>query len=48
LYYLIEEAARRGLDSVKIYFMIGLPCETENDIISIVELVRELKKEADQ
>lgn len=44
LFYLIEEAARKELDSVKIYFMIGLPGESEKDIISIVELVRELKK----
>lgn len=44
LIYLIEEAAKKGLDSVKIYFMIGLPFETEKDIISIVELVNELKK----
>jgi radical SAM family uncharacterized protein/radical SAM-linked protein len=44
LFYLIEEAARKELDLVKIYFMIGLPGETEKDIISIAELVRELKK----
>lgn len=44
LFFLVEEAAKKGWDSVKIYFMIGLPYETEEDIESIVKLTSELKK----
>ena len=32
-----------GWNMVKLYFMIGLPTENENDILEIVRLIRELK-----
>ncbi|PIZ16306.1 B12-binding domain-containing radical SAM protein [Candidatus Desantisbacteria bacterium CG_4_10_14_0_8_um_filter_39_17] len=40
----IGNAYRAGWDSCKLYFMIGLPQETEEDIKGIVTLVKELKK----
>jgi radical SAM family uncharacterized protein len=36
----LENAAERGWSSVKLYFMLGLPTETPDDIESIVHLVR--------
>ena len=38
-------AAQHGWSSVKLYFMIGLPTETLDDIESIVELLRRLCRE---
>jgi radical SAM family uncharacterized protein/radical SAM-linked protein len=40
----VENAFRRGWHVVKLYFMIGLPTETEKDIEDIVSLVRRLQK----
>ncbi len=40
LFSSIEIAYRAGWDSVKLYFMIGLPEETTEDVNSIVKLVR--------
>ena len=36
----MENASERGWSSVKLYFMLGLPTETQDDIESIVHLVR--------
>jgi radical SAM family uncharacterized protein len=36
------EAFKRGWSNIKLYFMIGLPTETEDDIKGIVELVRKI------
>lgn len=44
LFFLVEEAAKKGWDSVKVYFMIGLPNETDDDVESIVRLASELKR----
>ncbi len=41
-----EIAFSEGWNSVKLYFMIGLPQETEADLQGIVDLVNELKKMA--
>ena len=38
LFTLAEEAFRRGWTSIKTYFMIGLPTETEEDVEAIAEL----------
>lgn len=35
-----KAAARHGFAELKLYFMVGLPGETEDDVGSIVELVR--------
>ncbi|MCK4362725.1 MAG: TIGR03960 family B12-binding radical SAM protein, partial [Dehalococcoidia bacterium] len=37
----LETAAERGWSSVKLYFMLGLPTETPDDIESIVHMVRQ-------
>jgi radical SAM family uncharacterized protein/radical SAM-linked protein len=44
LIFLVEEAAKKGYDNVKIYFMIGLPNESNEDIESIVDLSVELRR----
>ncbi|HHV78714.1 MAG TPA: TIGR03960 family B12-binding radical SAM protein [Firmicutes bacterium] len=38
-------AFEAGWDGLKLYFMIGLPTETDQDIEGIAELAREVKKE---
>jgi radical SAM family uncharacterized protein len=42
LFAAIEEAYRQGFESVKLYFMAGLPEETEEDIKEIVKLCYDL------
>ncbi|NPA40097.1 MAG: DUF2344 domain-containing protein [Thermodesulfobacteria bacterium] len=45
---LVEDAKlawKLGWKKIKLYFMIGLPTETEEDLLGIVELYRRLKKE---
>ncbi|MEA1958875.1 MAG: TIGR03960 family B12-binding radical SAM protein, partial [Chloroflexota bacterium] len=41
LIHTLTTAQERGWNSVKLYFMIGLPTETEEDIESIVSLLRQ-------
>jgi radical SAM family uncharacterized protein/radical SAM-linked protein len=41
----IKTAVEQGWEKVKLYFMIGLPGETDVDIIGIVETVRWLRQE---
>jgi radical SAM family uncharacterized protein/radical SAM-linked protein len=41
----IKTAVEQGWDKVKLYFMIGLPGETDVDVIGIAETVRWLRKE---
>jgi radical SAM superfamily enzyme YgiQ (UPF0313 family) len=38
LFAAVEEAYRQGFEGVKLYFMAGLPTETEEDIKNIVKL----------
>lgn len=40
----VETAYNKGWTSLKLYFMIGLPTETEEDIRAIVELVRKIRR----
>jgi radical SAM family uncharacterized protein/radical SAM-linked protein len=40
----VKEAFHLGWQVVKLYFMIGLPTETEDDLTAIVDLVKKLKK----
>ena len=40
----IESALKKGMRGVKLYFMIGLPTETQEDVESIVTVVRNTKK----
>jgi radical SAM family uncharacterized protein/radical SAM-linked protein len=41
----IKTAAEQGWDRVKLYFMIGLPGETDGDVLGIVETLRWLRRE---
>ena len=41
----IKTAYDRGWDKVKLYFMIGLPTETEEDVLGIVRTIRWLQQE---
>ncbi len=41
----IKTAVEQGWDKIKLYFMIGLPGETDIDVIGIAETVRWLKQE---
>jgi len=42
----VREVFDLGWKSIKLYFMIGLPTETEEDVLEIVELARRVKKAA--
>lgn len=42
----IEEVFARGWNLVKLYFMIGLPTETDEDVIAIADLVRQALERA--
>lgn len=44
----IQTAVSRGWDKVKLYFMIGLPGETDVDVIGIADTVRWLRRECSQ
>lgn len=37
-------AFEKGINSLKLYFMIGLPSETEEDLLGIVDMVREIQR----
>lgn len=41
----VKTAVEQGWDKIKLYFMIGLPGETDEDLIGIAETVRWLRKE---
>ncbi len=40
----VDNAFRLGWQVIKLYFMIGLPTETEEDLLAIVDLVKELRR----
>lgn len=42
----VDEVVGGGCDSLKLYFMIGLPTETEEDLRELVELCRDIHKRA--
>lgn len=44
----VKTAHAQGWDKVKLYFMIGLPGETDVDVLGIVETVRWLRRECQQ
>lgn len=43
----VKSALERGLNTIKLYFMIGLPTEEQPDIDGIVEMVRLIKDNRD-
>ncbi len=40
----VRDAFNLGWKTIKLYFMIGLPTETQDDLEAIVQMVKELKK----
>ncbi|NEO86276.1 MAG: TIGR03960 family B12-binding radical SAM protein, partial [Spirulina sp. SIO3F2] len=44
----VKTAVEQGWDKVKLYFMIGLPGETDADVIGIAETLRWLRRECAQ
>ncbi len=40
----VNDAFRLGWQVIKLYFMIGLPTETDNDLQAIVDMVKRLRK----
>ncbi len=44
----VKEAFERGWRNIKLYFMIGLPGETEQDLMELVELVKKVRSQAKQ
>jgi radical SAM family uncharacterized protein/radical SAM-linked protein len=44
LFQAVETAYSHGWNLIKLYFMIGLPSETEDDLKELVELIREVGK----
>ncbi len=44
LYEVAEEVFTRGWHTIKLYFMIGLPTETDDDVVAITELVHEVHR----
>ena len=44
----IQTAVTRGWSKVKLYFMIGLPGETDVDVVGIVDTVKWLRRECSQ
>lgn len=46
LFQVVEEAFKRGWNHVKLYFMIGLPTETDEDVEAIIDLCGRVLKRA--
>jgi radical SAM superfamily enzyme YgiQ (UPF0313 family) len=44
LFWVIEQALGLGIPNLKLYFMVGLPTETEEDVLAIPELIRRLQR----
>jgi radical SAM superfamily enzyme YgiQ (UPF0313 family) len=43
-----EEAFKAGIKTLRLYFMVGLPTETEEDIEAIAEVVRKIRALSDK
>jgi len=44
IYDVIKSAIKKGIKGIKLYFMVGLPTETHDDIEAIVSVVKDIKK----
>lgn len=44
IFWVVEEAVKLGIPNLKMYFMIGLPTETEEDLLAIPELIQRVQK----
>jgi radical SAM superfamily enzyme YgiQ (UPF0313 family) len=40
----VDTALRCGIDSLKMYFIVGLPGETDDDVVGIADLLKEVQK----
>lgn len=45
IFEVIKEAVKRGYKKIKLYFLVGIPYETEEDIVGIKELIKKIKIE---
>ena len=43
LYYVFEEAVKRGILNLRLYFLIGVPYETSADVEAIVDMAAEMR-----
>lgn len=43
LHFVIEEALKRGLFNIRLYFMVGVPGETQTDIDAIVDMCKNIR-----
>ncbi len=43
LYYIFEEALKRDILNLRLYFLIGVPQETPDDVTAIVDMAREMR-----
>jgi radical SAM superfamily enzyme YgiQ (UPF0313 family) len=41
-----ESAAQKGWDKIKLYFMVGLPGETMDDIEQIIQFIKDIRKKS--
>ena len=48
IYQAMEYAARAGMPNIKLYFMIGLPGEADDDINEMIELVHRVRSRMDE
>ncbi len=44
VYQVIISAMKKGITNIKLYFMIGLPTETQEDIYDIIKIIEKIKK----
>ena len=43
LYHVVEEALKRDIFNIRLYFMIGVPSETQADVEAIIDVLRTLR-----
>ncbi len=43
LYYIFEEALKRDILNLRLYFLIGVPYETHEDVAAIAEMAKEMR-----
>lgn len=48
IYNAIELAATAGMKNIKLYYMIGLPTETDQDIIELIEMIARVRTKMDE
>jgi len=44
LFFVIEEALKRGLFNIRLYFMVGVPDETQEDIEAIIDICKKIRE----